>query len=104
MEPRTHKLILKAAKLTGLSFQDIMSRSRKEERVITRWMIFHVLYKYGDFSSLKIGRLFNLDHSTVLHGLALIQLEWGDIEKAEVLAYLINYYESQDREKLNQIL
>ena len=46
----------------------IKEQSRKMSVAMPRWKVFTILYEKG-FSQIEIGYFFNMDHSSVSHGL-----------------------------------
>lgn len=69
--PREERMaiIANVAKRHGVTVKQIMGKSRLAEHVEARWAAMRIIHAlYGD-SSTRIGRLFNRDHTTVLHAL-----------------------------------
>lgn len=48
---------------------NVMSRSRKMEFVKPMHVIFYILNKHFGYSTVDIGKLFDRDHSSVIHGM-----------------------------------
>ncbi len=48
---------------------DLKSSSRKREKVYARYYLMVILQRHFKLSSLRIGSMFNRDHSSVLHGI-----------------------------------
>lgn len=54
----------------GISMGEIKGPSRAGRLVLARWHIYSVIHEERpDVSVAAIGRIFNRDHSTVLHGI-----------------------------------
>lgn len=78
MKPNTENpailnLIDQFCKLYGCKWEDLCKTNRKDWLVECRYLLMHFLRKKYMLSSVLIGRLFDLDHSTVLHGVRKIQ-------------------------------
>lgn len=56
---------------TGISADDMLSRSRKLPVRRARWHIWKRLAERG-WSSMRIGKVWNFDHTTILHGLGMV--------------------------------
>lgn len=69
----------------GISYTELMQRSRGNEYVATcRQVIGELLLRYTKLSITDIGKLVNRDHSTITHYKSVIQ-NWKDIRFREVL-------------------
>jgi hypothetical protein len=69
---RTHikSLIAKAATENGVTYEAIMSRARPRDVCRARFAaITAVARAYPDMSFPRLGRIFNRDHSTIVHAL-----------------------------------
>ena len=53
---------------TGVSEEELRSRSRKPHLVNARFLAFWILNKHFDWSLVAIGEQFKMDHTTVLNG------------------------------------
>lgn len=62
------ELVANVARLHGFTAADLMGPSRARPLCIARWRAMRQLRDRGR-SYASIGRLFNRDHSTVMHGL-----------------------------------
>jgi chromosomal replication initiator protein len=51
---------------------DLKLRSRKMEIVIPRYIAMKIFREYGKISLVKIATHFNMDHTTVMHGIKAI--------------------------------
>jgi hypothetical protein len=57
------------AEINNISFENLLSHSRKFELVRLRAMAFNVLYMKHNAKLTEIGRIFKRHHSTIIHGL-----------------------------------
>ena len=48
---------------------DLRSKKRNHDYIFRRFYLFHVLHRYKKMSFTSIGRVFGLDHATVINGL-----------------------------------
>jgi len=56
--------------LTGISLEQMRSKSKKREIVIARHnAMYFIRKKYPKYSTIKIGKFFNRDHATVLNAI-----------------------------------
>jgi chromosomal replication initiator protein len=55
-----------------LSVQDLQSRSRKKTIAFPRQVSMYLSRKYTEQGLAEIGKVFNRDHSTVLHSVRVI--------------------------------
>jgi chromosomal replication initiator protein len=55
-----------------LSVHDLQSRSRKKTIAFPRQVSMYLARKYTDQGLAEIGKIFNRDHSTVLHSVRVI--------------------------------
>lgn len=74
MKPNTENkailnLIDQFCKLYGCSWKDLVVRNRKDWLVECRYLLMYFLQRKYNLSQSLIGRLFNLDRTTVLHGI-----------------------------------
>jgi chromosomal replication initiator protein len=58
----------------NISYEDIMSRSRKRSIVLPRMVLMYKLYQTG-FTLMEVGAIFGKDHTTVIHAIRLIELQ-----------------------------
>jgi len=69
---RTHikSIIANAAKVNGVTYEAIMSRARPRDVCRARFAaITAVAAAYPDMSFPRLGRIFNRDHSSIVHAL-----------------------------------
>jgi hypothetical protein len=69
---RTHikSIIANAAKVNGVTYEAIMSRARPRDVCRARFAaITAVASAYPDMSFPRLGRIFNRDHSSIVHAL-----------------------------------
>ena len=53
----------------GIKPQDLLTRSRKSERCIARYIVWHLVKKHNPAITIKrLGQYFDRDHTTVLNG------------------------------------
>ena len=62
-------VIIGVCKAFKISEQELFSRNRKQNYVNARFMAMVIYRYYMDMSLHEIGRQFQLDHSSVIHGL-----------------------------------
>lgn len=58
---------------TRVEISDMLSRRRKPYMVHARQLLSYLLYRKEKFSAGLVGRLINVDHSTVLHSIGMIE-------------------------------
>lgn len=59
---------------TGVTFEQIASKSRKNEIVEARFIFLGIKKIYGAYSPLKeIGKLLNRDHATIIYGQTMFE-------------------------------
>lgn len=58
----------------NISYEDIMSRSRKRSIVLPRMVLMYKLYQTG-FTLMEVGTIFNKDHTTVIHAIRLVEMQ-----------------------------
>lgn len=58
----------------NISYEDIMSSSRKRSIVLPRMVLMYKLYQTG-FTLVEVGAIFKKDHTTVIHAIRLIELQ-----------------------------
>lgn len=69
------EIIEKVCERLNVRVDKVKSRSRVQEVVNARHLIFHILYSDAHLNLTKttIGKIFNLDHSTVVHGCQVVE-------------------------------
>jgi chromosomal replication initiator protein len=65
-------IIKEICKFYSLSYEDITSKSRKREIVKARFIAIYLIRTETDYVLSQIGKLFNRDHSTILHSIKII--------------------------------
>lgn len=78
-------VVVKVASATGVSEEEIRSKSREKNIVQARWLTYRYAYQLG-LSTLQIGAAAGTDHTTVLHGIKRIK---GMISKAKEIQALV---------------
>jgi len=76
--PRQERLqiVARVAEKHGLTIGDIRGKSRLQAHVDARWeAIQAVRLAFPDDSLTQLGRLFNRDHTTIMHALATMARE-----------------------------
>jgi len=91
---RTHikSIIANAAKVNGVTYEAIMSRARPRDVCRARFdAIAAVSAAYPDMSFPRIGRIFNRDHSSIVHALMMrgVQPRSGRIAEYRKFAALM---------------
>lgn len=66
----------------SVSLENLKSKSRKRKYVRPRHVLFYLLYSAG-LTTEDIGRIFNRDHSTVIHGRDVVINEIETFNKGE---------------------
>lgn len=72
-----HKVITE----TRLDYDTVFSKNRKFEIAKARFIIWYFAKKYTDMTYSAIGKYFNKDHSSVMHGISTIK-DLYDTDKA----------------------
>lgn len=78
MKPNTQNpdvlnLIEQFCKLYGCTWEDLMQRNRKDWLVECRYLLMYFLNRKYFLSKSLIARLFNLDHTSAIHGIRKIE-------------------------------
>lgn len=68
---RFQRIISSVADYYEISTRNMMSKSRHREYVLARNLCFYILQKYFKMTLKEIGRTFNRDHTTVIHGIRM---------------------------------
>jgi chromosomal replication initiation ATPase DnaA len=68
------ELITESIEITGISYEDIISKNRQRDIVCGRWHAWKLLREKGELTYQSIGRLFGTDHATVLVGIRKINM------------------------------
>jgi hypothetical protein len=67
---KPYKTVIKFDAVQGLIDEmDLTTKCRTNEYLIPRCILYNILYRKGCMSLMKIGKLFNKDHATVINGL-----------------------------------
>jgi chromosomal replication initiator protein len=62
-----------AARYFGLGREDLVSKSRSRPLTTARHVAMYLLRELTQLSLIKIGELFDRDHTTVLHGIQKVE-------------------------------
>lgn len=62
------KIINIVCNKTKISFEDLKKKNRSRSNVEARQIIFKILRTEIGLTTVKIGEIFNVDHSTVVYG------------------------------------
>jgi chromosomal replication initiation ATPase DnaA len=82
-EPFSFKgLVSRIALANGLTYEQLMSRTRVHRVSHARWEVFHALHKRG-WSLPQIARHWGMDHTTVLWGLRKIKQRKAQQERQQ---------------------
>jgi chromosomal replication initiator protein len=65
-------IIKEICKFYYLSVDEVIGKSRKREIVKARFIAIYIIRMETDFKLSAIGRIFNRDHSTILHSIRII--------------------------------
>lgn len=71
MSNKIKRIIEYVAKLHKMSTKDILSSSRETPYLLPRWQAMYLAYLHTKHSAVTIGKIFNRDHTTVLHGICV---------------------------------
>ena len=77
---KTDNIIEDVCKVYKIELADLMSNRRFRELVEPRQVLFYILHKKLKIKSTKVGKMFNKNHATVLHGSNNIQ-NWMENDK-----------------------
>jgi chromosomal replication initiation ATPase DnaA len=75
------EIILGVSEQLGISIQGMMSRGRTDKLVHARQLAFYLTRNLTTLSLTQIGRRFERDHATVIHGIAQIEAKLSTDEK-----------------------
>ncbi len=64
----SERIALIASNLWGVPYDDIMRRNRIHRNVMVRQAVMHALRELKAWSFPQIGRVWGMDHTTVIHG------------------------------------
>lgn len=69
------EIINKVCERLNVRVDKVLSKSRKQELVNARHLIFHILYSDAHLNLTKttIGQIFKRDHSSVVHGTQVVE-------------------------------
>jgi chromosomal replication initiation ATPase DnaA len=82
MDAQVQKLINEMLNTWGVAFSYLKEKNRERCRVAMRNCLYYgIRKKYPTYQLTKIGRIFSVDHTTVLHALASTQ-NWIDTNDA----------------------
>ena len=79
------KIIQKTADHFGIPIEDILGKSQAREFVLPRQVVMYLCRKHLEMPYIKIGDLFNRDHSTVMSSIKRIEKKYDGGNK-EVLS------------------
>lgn len=85
-------IITMVCKTYGVEHEDLMKQCRQRELVFSRHLAMYLIRKFTNLSVIKIGKLFNRDHTSVLHAQKMIQnyIDTDSFNKREEIQQLIN--------------
>lgn len=58
--------------VTGYSLNMLLKNNRTRDRVLARNLCYYFLRKHTRYSLKQIGDLFNKDHTTIIHGIRMV--------------------------------
>ena len=67
-EVKTDNIIQDVCEVYGIELADLMSKARHRILVEPRQVLFYILHKKLNIPCVKVGKMFNKNHATVLHG------------------------------------
>ncbi len=65
---KTDNIIADVCEVYGIELCDLMSNRRHRILVEPRQVLFYILHKKMNIPCVKVGKMFNKNHTTVLHG------------------------------------
>jgi len=65
---KTDNIIEDVCKVYNIELADLMSKARHRILVEPRQVLFYILHKKMNIPCVKVGKMFNKNHATVLHG------------------------------------
>jgi chromosomal replication initiator protein len=65
---KTDNIIADVCEVYGIELADLMSTARHRILVEPRQVLFYILHKKMNITCVKVGKMFNKNHATVLHG------------------------------------
>ena len=65
---KTENIIADVCEVYGIELSDLMSKARHRILVEPRQVLFYILHKKMNIPCEKVGKMFNKNHATVLHG------------------------------------
>ena len=68
IEINTEQMIVKVCNYYGITLKELTSKRRFRNIVDARHTLYYIFYDCCKYTSTYAGKLFNQDHSTVLHG------------------------------------
>ncbi|WP_018629229.1 helix-turn-helix domain-containing protein [Niabella aurantiaca] len=77
----------RAADAAGVPFDDVNSTTRRGDAPLARQVSHYYLYKYYGLNKSELSRMFNVDHTTVIHGIRRVSelVQTGDAKAMEIL-------------------
>ena len=81
------RIIELVSQQTGITIDEMICHIRKSEYVKARYLAFVMLYRYCDISLSNIGKLFDRDHTTVIHGIREFENRCVHDESLRALLY-----------------
>jgi chromosomal replication initiation ATPase DnaA len=87
-------IIEQFAKMNRLEIDYLKSEKRYKEIVKPRQRLFWILSINGPFATTEIGRAFDRDHSTVVHGIQMVKKDAEQLELAKMeLKYICQMFD-----------
>ena len=77
---KTDNIIEDVCKVYGIELYDLMSNRRHRILVEPRQVLFYILHKKLNIPCVVVGKMFNKNHATVLHGAKNIK-NWMENDK-----------------------
>ena len=84
---RNESIISEISRITGIKIDVIMGVSREKRIISARFAAFYVLNKLYNVSFSDIGRVFNLNHSAIIHGIRVFE-QRSEIEENVEYQYI----------------
>lgn len=77
MTPLSRKIAVSMARRYGASVDDIFGRRRFPEAVAARSHVWSILYQEHGYTMARIGRIWQRDHTTIMHGINKFRVDNG---------------------------
>jgi chromosomal replication initiation ATPase DnaA len=67
------KIVIEAVEqVTGYTYDELLTKNRKRDRVLARSLLYYFLRINSNITFNEIASLFNMDHSSIIHGVTTL--------------------------------